>query len=170
MSRRAIVRASTLPELEERAWPAARHTILCISSYFKGNRFLQAPSGKGRGVFLLTVESLRGAAWDRDSLDDLFVMPSWANCGTVINGVAYLMRKEKIDRIVALDDYDVELGAALREHFRLPGWPERQPLLPRQAGDADSRPRMRVRRTRSSCRCGITRTCAASWTPCRRRG
>ncbi len=98
-----------------------RQTILCISSYFKGNRFLQRGKREGARVFLLTVESLRGAAWDREHLDDLFVMPSLSDPRPVINGLAYLMRKEKIDCIVALDDYDVELGAALREHFRLPG-------------------------------------------------
>ena len=35
--------------------------------------------------------------------------------------VSYLAREREIDRIVALDDYDVETGAALREHLRLPG-------------------------------------------------
>jgi biotin carboxylase len=39
----------------------------------------------------------------------------------VIRGIAYLMKTRPISRIVALDDYDVELGAALREHFRLGG-------------------------------------------------
>jgi hypothetical protein len=99
----------------------AGQTVLCISSYFKGNRFLQRAKREGARVFLLTLQSLREAAWDRGSLDDLFVMPSLAELREVIHGVAYLMRKEKIDRVVALDDYDVELGAALREHFRLPG-------------------------------------------------
>ena len=28
---------------------------------------------------------------------------------------------EKIDRIVALDDFDVEKAASLREHLRVPG-------------------------------------------------
>jgi len=39
----------------------------------------------------------------------------------VIRGIAYLMKTHPISHIVALDDYDVELGAALREHFRLGG-------------------------------------------------
>ena len=39
----------------------------------------------------------------------------------VAGGVAWLMRTHKIDRIVALDDFDVEKGAYLREHFRIPG-------------------------------------------------
>src|SRR5436309_2121247 len=99
----------------------ARPTILCLSSYFKGNRFLQRGKREGGRVFLLTVESLRQAPWAREQLDDLFVLPDLADTRKVIDGVAWLMRKQKIDRVVALDDYDVELGAALREHFRLPG-------------------------------------------------
>jgi biotin carboxylase len=96
-------------------------SILCLSSYFKGNRFLRRARQDGARVFLLTVDSLRGAAWEREHLADLFVLPSLADAAEVIKGVAYLMRTEKVERIIALDDYDVELGAALREHFRLPG-------------------------------------------------
>jgi len=36
-------------------------------------------------------------------------------------GVSYMARKEVIDRIVPLDDFDVETAAALREHLRIPG-------------------------------------------------
>jgi hypothetical protein len=96
-------------------------TILCISSYFKGGRFLQRCRLEGCRVFLLTVESLRDAAWPRDQLDDVFLMPSLGDRRAVINGIAYLMRTRKIDLVVALDDYDVELASLLREHFRLPG-------------------------------------------------
>jgi biotin carboxylase len=35
--------------------------------------------------------------------------------------VSYLARSIRIDRIVALDDFDVEKAAALREHLRVPG-------------------------------------------------
>ena len=96
-------------------------TLLCISSYFKGNRFLRSAKRLGARVYLLTVESLRSAAWERESLDDLFVMPELTNLTEVIKGVAYLWRDRPLTHIVALDDYDVELGAALREHFRLGG-------------------------------------------------
>jgi biotin carboxylase len=39
----------------------------------------------------------------------------------VIKGLAWLMRNERIDRIVSLDDFDVEKGAMLREEFRIAG-------------------------------------------------
>jgi carbamoylphosphate synthase large subunit len=100
---------------------AARRTVLCVSSYFKGNRFLRRAKREGARVYLLTLESLRDAGWDREHAHDVFLMPSLAEPREVIKGVAYLMRSQKIDLVAALDDYDVELAAALREHFRLPG-------------------------------------------------
>jgi biotin carboxylase len=99
----------------------ARPTVLCLSSYFKGNRFLQACKRAGCRVYLLTVEHLLGEEWARDHLDDVFALASFADRRAVVNAVAYLMRTRSIDRVVALDDYDVELAAGLREHFRLPG-------------------------------------------------
>jgi biotin carboxylase len=39
-------------------------------------------------------------------------------------GAAALARRERIDRIVALDDFDVELAAMLREHLFIPGMGE----------------------------------------------
>jgi biotin carboxylase len=99
----------------------ARPTILCVSSYFKGNRFLRRCRRLGCRVFLLTLASLRDAPWERDQLDDVFLMPSLDDRRGVTNAVAYLMRGLKIDRLVALDEFDTELVAALREHFRLPG-------------------------------------------------
>jgi hypothetical protein len=100
---------------------SARPTILCVSSYFKGNRFLQRAKREGCRVYLLTLQTLHDAPWARDHLDDLFYMPSFGKLSEVIYGLAWLMRQQPIDLIVALDDYDVELAAALREHFRLPG-------------------------------------------------
>ena len=42
----------------------------------------------------------------------------------VINGLAYKMQSIPFDRFVALDDFDVEKAAHLREHFRIPGMGE----------------------------------------------
>ena len=44
----------------------------------------------------------------------------WRNAD-LINALAYLMRTKKIDRLIALDDFDVERAALLREEFRIPG-------------------------------------------------
>lgn len=98
-----------------------QRTILCISSYFKGNRFLQRARRDAARVYLLTLESLRDLPWAREYVDDVFLMPNLTDLSEVIKGLAYLMRTKKIDVVAALDDYDVELAASLREHFRLPG-------------------------------------------------
>jgi hypothetical protein len=95
--------------------------ILCFSSYFKGNRFLQRCKREGCRVLLVTVESRLGEPWARDHLDEVFALPNFDDLRGVINAIAYLMRNRPIDRLVALDDFDVEMVAALREHFRLPG-------------------------------------------------
>jgi hypothetical protein len=99
----------------------ARRTILCLSSAFKGNTFFRRCRRDGARVFLLTLQSLREEAWARDALDDLFVMPSFADRRAVLGGVAYLLRGQPVDRLVALDEGDGALAASLREHFRLPG-------------------------------------------------
>jgi biotin carboxylase len=43
-----------------------------------------------------------------------------------LNTVGYLMRNIRFDRIVGLDDYDVEVAASLREHLRIPGMGDTQ--------------------------------------------
>jgi hypothetical protein len=98
-----------------------RHTILCLSSYFKGNRFLERCKDEGCHVILVTVEALLGEPWPRCKLDEVFALPSFENRRHVLNAVAYLARTRPIDRLVALDEFDVELAAALREHFCWPG-------------------------------------------------
>jgi hypothetical protein len=96
-------------------------TILCLASYFKGTTFLQAAKATGCRVLLLTREKLREDAWPHDSLDEIFYMPDLRQKPDIFYAVSYLARSEAIDRIVPLDDYDVETAASLREHLRLPG-------------------------------------------------
>jgi biotin carboxylase len=96
-------------------------TLLCLASYEKGADFLRECKRRGWTVLLLTLPALREAAWPRESIDDLYVMPDLADTAALINGVSYLARSRAIERIVPLDDYDVEMAAALREHLRLPG-------------------------------------------------
>lgn len=99
-------------------------TILCLASYEKGAEFMRECKRQGCRVFLVTSQSIANADWPRESLEDVFLIPDnekkW-NRNDVIYGISYLARKQKIDRIVALDDFDVETAAALREHLRVPG-------------------------------------------------
>lgn len=99
-------------------------TILCVSSYFKGNRFIETCKAEGCKTLLLTVEKLLGEPWSRDSLDEVYALPGFENRQHVINAVSYLARHQVIDRIAPLDDFDVELVAHLREHLRIPGMGE----------------------------------------------
>ena len=96
-------------------------TLLCLASYVKGQEFLREARRLGCRVILLTVAKHRDAEWPRESLDELLVMPSLTARDDVIHGVSYLARHERIDRIVPLDEFDLEMGATLREHMRLPG-------------------------------------------------
>ncbi|MBX3147908.1 MAG: hypothetical protein KF785_14180 [Gemmatimonadales bacterium] len=99
-------------------------TVLCLASYRKGDAFMIAAKRLGARVLLLTSKSLEGADWPRESLDDTYYMPDVDNrwdMNDAIKAVSWLARTVKIDRIVALDDFDVEKAAALREHLRVPG-------------------------------------------------
>lgn len=102
-------------------------TVLCIASYEKGQEFMREAKRQGCRVFLLTSQSIADADWPRESLDDIFLIPDqnkvW-NMEDMIKGVSYLARRIEIDRIVALDDFDLEKAAALREHLRVPGMGE----------------------------------------------
>ena len=105
--------------------PAKRPTtVLCLASYFKGIDFIRECRRQGCRVLLLTSHSLAGAEWPRESIDETFYIPDadkkW-KIDDVLLGVSYMARTENIDRIVPLDDFDVETAATLREHLRVPG-------------------------------------------------
>jgi biotin carboxylase len=96
-------------------------TFLCITTYEKGQEFLRECKRRGCRVLLLTAEKLRDADWPRESLDDTFYLPAEISIADIVQAVTHLARNQKIDRIVALDEYDMETAATLREHLRLPG-------------------------------------------------
>jgi biotin carboxylase len=76
----------------------------------------------------LTSLSLRDTAkWPTDSIDEIFYMPDEGNVWNrehTLNAVAHLCRTHFLDRLVPLDDFDLELAAFLREHLRIPGMGE----------------------------------------------
>src|SRR5271170_5248137 len=102
--------------------PEARPTtFLCNTTYEKGQEFMRECKRRGCRVLLLTAEKLRDADWPRESLDDTFYLPAEIPLADIVNAVTHLARSRKLDRIVALDDYDMETAATLREHLRIPG-------------------------------------------------
>ncbi|MDX5340461.1 MAG: ATP-grasp domain-containing protein, partial [Cyclobacteriaceae bacterium] len=102
----------------------ASKTFLCISNYFKGNAFLTSLKKQGNRVFLVTTEQLRDKPWAFEYIDEVFYMPGqdldW-DMDLLLKGVSGLMKEHKIESIIALDDYDVEKAAFLRENLRIPG-------------------------------------------------
>lgn len=100
-------------------------TVLCISTYFKGNAFLSALKKEGARVFLVTSSKLKDKRWPFSDIDEIFFLDPDEKGGFnnqhLLLGTAALLRNHKIDAIVALDDFDVERAAMLREHFRISG-------------------------------------------------
>ncbi len=100
-------------------------TIVCLASYEKGHEFLRECKRQGCRVLLVTSLSLKDKSdFPRESIDDVFYMQDdnkkWDRSGTLL-GISYLARTETIDRVVPLDDFDLEMAAAVREHLRIPG-------------------------------------------------
>jgi biotin carboxylase len=100
-------------------------TFLCISFYFKGEEFLRSCKREGNTVYLLTHRKLETKPWPRNSVDEFFYMDNDSNdpdnINNIVKGIAWLLREKKVDVIIALDDFDVEKAATIREEFRIPG-------------------------------------------------
>lgn len=100
-------------------------TFFIIATFFKGVDFIRACKAAGNTVLVLTKKELENDPWPRDCIDEMFYVEHDANTPEnfqiIREGMAYIMRSRKIDRIVSLDDFDVEKGAFLREEFRIPG-------------------------------------------------
>ncbi|HEX4949816.1 MAG TPA: ATP-grasp domain-containing protein [Blastocatellia bacterium] len=99
-------------------------TVLCLASYEKGNDLIRECKRLGCTVILVTIEKLREAPlWPRDCIDEFFVMPAedLSKQPDITYAISYLARTRKIDCLIALDEFDIEVAAALREHLRIPG-------------------------------------------------
>jgi biotin carboxylase len=103
-------------------------TFLCLASYEKGHEFLREAKRQGATVVLVTAEALQHKAhWPMDAIDEIFYLPEPGGRWDPVHlrhAVSYLARTRVFDRIVALDDFDIELAAMLREHLRIPGMGE----------------------------------------------
>lgn len=102
-----------MPDLPQR--------LLLIASYEKGHDFIRQCAAMGLSCTLLTLDSLRDADWPRDALEELATMPAGLTREQILNTVSWMARGRRFDRVVALDEFDLETAAALREHMRIPG-------------------------------------------------
>jgi biotin carboxylase len=96
-------------------------TILCIATYFKGDAYLRECRRLGCTVLLLTVDTLADAAWPREAIDAIFTIRRDASGAEIRQRVDQIALRHRIERIAALDDFDVETAAMLREHLQVAG-------------------------------------------------
>jgi len=76
--------------------------FLCLASYEKGQDFLRQCAEMGVRPTLVT-------------------MPSGLTREQILNTVSWMARGRRFDRIIALDEFDLETAAQIREHMRIPG-------------------------------------------------
>ena len=95
--------------------------IVCLATYFKGADFVRECKEHGCHVVLVTKEKMLGEAWPRESLDELMAVPNDAGPALFNDLAAFLARKRRIDRVIALEEFDVVTAALMREHLCLPG-------------------------------------------------
>ncbi|HSE16208.1 MAG TPA: ATP-grasp domain-containing protein [Pyrinomonadaceae bacterium] len=105
-----------MPETEKRPL-----NIICLATYFKGADFIRECKAHGCRVILITKEKMLREDWPRESLDDLIAVPNDAGPPLFIDLLAFLARRMKIDRVIALEEFDVVTAALMREHLCLPG-------------------------------------------------
>ncbi len=101
--------------------PEHMDRFLCLASYEKGHDFLRKCAEMGVRCTLLTLDTLRDAAWPRESLEDLATMPPGLTREQILNTVSWMARGRNFDRVIALDEFDLETAAMIREHMRVPG-------------------------------------------------
>jgi biotin carboxylase len=95
--------------------------IVCLATYFKGADFMRECKAQGCNVVLITKEKMLEEDWPRESLDDLIAVPNDAGPALFIDLLAFLSRTFKVDRVIALEEFDVVTAALMREHLCLPG-------------------------------------------------
>ena len=95
--------------------------FLLLASYEKGHDFMRQCAELGIQSTLLTLDTLRDAAWPQEILEEIHSMPSGLTQEQIVNTVSWMSRGRRFDRVVALDEFDLQTAALLREHMRIPG-------------------------------------------------
>src|ERR1700682_2042649 len=95
--------------------------VVCLATFFKGVDFIRECKSQGCRVVVVTKEKFLQEDWPRDSMDDLFAVPNDAPHEVFIDLMRHISRQQKIDCVVALEEFDVILAALIREHLCLPG-------------------------------------------------
>jgi biotin carboxylase len=101
--------------------PEAAPSIICLASYFKGVDFTREAKAQGARVFLVTRERCRREAWDVDAVEASAVLADDAPPEQFIQTAVEIARRNRVARVVALEEFDVITAGLVREHLRLPG-------------------------------------------------
>jgi biotin carboxylase len=96
-------------------------TIVCLASYFKGVDFLRECHALGARVILVVREKVRQEAWPLECIERIVALPNQLTAEIVVQAVSEIARTDRIDVLVALEEYDVMHAAVVREHLRLAG-------------------------------------------------
>ena len=96
-------------------------TIVCLASYFKGGEFIRECKRQNCRVILVTREKILHEDWPRESLDDIIGLPNDANEDMLVYVVSQLARPQEIDRVIALEEFDVITAGLIREHLCMDG-------------------------------------------------
>ena len=95
--------------------------VVCLATFFKGVDFIRECKSHGCRIVVITKEKMLEEDWPRDSIDELFAVPNDAPADVFIDLIRHISLQHKVDRVVALEEFDVVLAALIREHLCLPG-------------------------------------------------
>src|SRR5882762_5709202 len=95
--------------------------IICFATFFKGGDFMRECQAQGGQVILITKEKMLHEEWPRDVIEEIFAVPNDAPLELFLDLVSHIAKTRKVDRIVALEEFDVVIAALAREHLCLPG-------------------------------------------------
>jgi biotin carboxylase len=95
--------------------------VTCLASYFKGAEFMRECKRQGCRVALVTREKLLAEDWPRESLDEIVAVPNDATPDVFVYTVSQMARPRRLDRLVALEEFDVITAGLIREQLQMPG-------------------------------------------------
>ena len=98
--------------------------ILCIAGMVSGRPFMMEAAKMGHQIIVLTSKEGLKADWPRDILEEVVAVEHFNDEKEVKNTISWISQRRKIDRIVPMGDWEVEMCCFLREHMRIPGMGE----------------------------------------------
>jgi len=95
--------------------------VVVLATFFKGVDFIRELKSHGCRVVVVTKEKFLEEAWPRESIDELFALPNDAAQEIFFDLMRHISQTHRIDRVVAVEEFDVVLAGLIREHLGVPG-------------------------------------------------